>query len=127
MAISAEMNGNGAHNVPEQTKSTEDTDSSLHRVHQAKNIKEIKAAMAALKERDESVTVKLNALLATQKEFSRELGRLDLLRGQLGTQAVATRSIGNNMLADASVTARRISGAVRNLDLEQERVKSTLR
>ncbi|MCJ1396630.1 hypothetical protein MMC18_009521 [Xylographa bjoerkii] len=87
---------------------------------------EIQATLANLKERETSVTARLNHLVASQKDFQRELGKLDLMRAQLGSQTVATRSISNNMLSDAASTAKRISGAVQRLDLEQARVKATL-
>lgn len=89
-------------------------------------VAEIKATLAKLKQQETSVTARLNGLVASQKELSKELGRLDLMRAQLGSQAVATRSISNNMLSDAASTAKRISSAVQRLDLEQTRVKATL-
>ncbi|MCJ1317253.1 hypothetical protein MMC15_002576 [Xylographa vitiligo] len=90
------------------------------------SMKEIQATLANLKERDISVTARLNHLVASQKDFQRELGKLDLMRAQLGSQTVATRSISNNMLYEAASTAKRISAAVQRLDLEQARVKATL-
>ena len=90
------------------------------------SVADIKATLAKLKEQETSVTARLNELVTSQKGLSRELGKLDLMRGQLGSQAVATRSISNNMLSDAASTAKRISGAVQRLDLEQARVKATL-
>ena len=89
-------------------------------------VAEIKATLAKLKQQETSVTARLNGLVASQKELSKELGKLDLMRAQLGSQAVATRSISNNMLSDAASTAKRISSAVQRLDLEQTRVKATL-
>jgi hypothetical protein len=73
-----------------------------------------------------SITSRLNELIASQKDLSRELARLDIMRAQLSSQAVATRSISSSMLSDAASTAKRISGAVQRLDLEQARVKATL-
>lgn len=93
---------------------------------QATSTAEIKATLAKLKEQETSVTRRLNSLIASQKELNRELGKLDIIRAQLGSQAIATRSISNYMLSDAASTAQRISGAVQNLDVEQSRVKSTL-
>ena len=92
----------------------------------ANSVAEIQATLAKLKEKEATVTSCLNQLIASQKDLSRELGRMDLIRAQLGSQAVAIRSISNNMLSDAASTAKRISGAVQRLDLEQARVKSTL-
>ena len=82
--------------------------------------------MAELKGRDQIVTARLSELIENQDELSRELGKLDLMRANLGSQAMATRSISNKMLSDAASTARRISSAVQRLDLEQARVKATL-
>jgi len=104
----------------------DDKPDSMPSIDHAKSSSEIKAAMAALEKREASVTATLNDLIASQNEVARTLGRLDLMRAQLGTQAIATRSISNNMLNEVSSTASRISGAVQRLDLEQARVKATL-
>ncbi len=95
-------------------------------VLQANSISEIRAALTQLAQQEATVTSRLDALLASQKDVLRDLGRLDLLRANLGSQAVATRSVSNGMLSNAASTARRISGAVKKLDLEQVRVKETL-
>ena len=92
----------------------------------ASSVAEIRATLAKLKEQETTVTHRLNELVSSQRELSRDLGKLDIIRAQLGSQAVATRSISNNMLSDAASTAKRISGAVQRLDLEQARVKATL-
>lgn len=95
-------------------------------VYQAKSIAEIRASLFHLSEQEASVTARLHDLVNSQKDLTRELGRLDLLRAQIGSQAVATRSISNGILVGAASTATRISGAVKRLDLEQARVRSTL-
>ncbi|KAF2272109.1 golgi transport complex subunit Cog4 [Westerdykella ornata] len=95
-------------------------------VYAATSVAEIHAALAHLQLREATVTQRLNDLIASQKDLSRELGRLDLLRAHLGTQAVNTRAISNGMLADAASTASRISTAVKRLDHEQSNVKATL-
>ncbi|RAL07589.1 Golgi transport complex subunit COG4 [Aspergillus homomorphus CBS 101889] len=95
-------------------------------IFNASSIAEIKAALSHLHEQEASVTARLDALVASQKDFSRELGRLDLLRANLGSQTSTTRTISHGMLADAATTADRISSAVRRLDREQSRVKATL-
>ncbi|KAF1810819.1 COG4-domain-containing protein [Eremomyces bilateralis CBS 781.70] len=95
-------------------------------IHQAKSVAEIQAILSSLQRREASVTSRLNALVASQKDLSRELGRLDLSRAQLGAQVVNTRSISNGMLAAAASTASRISSAVTRLDQEQANVKATL-
>ena len=95
-------------------------------IYNASSVAEIRATLAHLNDREASVTARLTSLIASQKDLSRELGRLDLLRAHLGSQAVATRSISNGMLSNAATTANRISSAVKRLDLEQSRVKATL-
>ena len=94
-------------------------------ISQAASIEEVRATLTQLHERDLSVTARLDALIASQKDFSKEIGRLDLLRAHLGSHAVATRSISNSMLSSAAATANKISSAVRRLDLEQSRVQAT--
>jgi conserved oligomeric Golgi complex subunit 4 len=90
------------------------------------SVAEIKAALFHLREQEATVTARLDALLASQKDFSREISRLDLLRANLGSQANTTRSVSHGMLSGAAATADRVSSAVRRLDLEQARVKATL-
>ncbi|CAN9463334.1 unnamed protein product [Alternaria alternata] len=92
----------------------------------AASVAQIHEALGQLHEHEASITQRLNALIASQKHLSRELGRLDLLRAHLGTQAVNTRAISNGMLSDAASTASRISSAVKRLDQEQSNVKATL-
>jgi hypothetical protein len=95
-------------------------------VFAATSVAEIHAALQQLHDQEATVTHQLNTLIASQKDLSRELGRLDLLRAHLGTQAVNTRNISNGMLSDAASTANRISSAVKRLDQEQTNVKATL-
>ncbi|KPI39853.1 Conserved oligomeric Golgi complex subunit 4 [Cyphellophora attinorum] len=101
------------------------TDNGLN-IYNARSVADIKAALANLHERDQVVTAQLDSLVAAQKDLQRELGRMDLFRATLSTQASKTRSISNGMLSDAASTANRISSSVKRLDLEQERVKATL-
>ncbi|KAL9595440.1 MAG: hypothetical protein Q9179_004981 [Wetmoreana sp. 5 TL-2023] len=99
---------------------------SKSQIHEASSIEEIQATLAELSRREAHVTECLDALVASQNELKHSLTRLDILRANLGSQAVYTRSISNDMLSNASTTARRISAAVSRLDLEQARVKGTL-
>lgn len=87
---------------------------------------DIRAALRDLSQREAAITSRLDTLLASQKDLSRDLSRLDLARAQVGAQVVATRAISHGMLADAAATAQRISGAVRKLDREQAAVRATL-
>ncbi|KAL2002628.1 hypothetical protein VTN02DRAFT_6336 [Thermoascus thermophilus] len=95
-------------------------------IFNASSVAEIRATLSHLQDREATVTARLDALVASQKDFSRELGRLDLLRAHLGSQTNTTRAISHGMLSDAAAAADRISSAVRRLDLEQARVKATL-
>ena len=95
-------------------------------ISNAKTSSEINSALVELRKHDQVVTARLNELIENQEELSRELGKLDLMRANLGSQAVATRSVSNKMLSDAASTANQISSAVQKLDLEQSRVKATL-
>lgn len=99
---------------------------SSKRVYGAKSVDDIKNCLSQLSEQETSVTARLADLLASQNHHTRELARLDLLRAQIGTQAVATKSISNGILSEAASTAASLSGAVKRLDLEQSRVRRTL-
>ena len=96
------------------------------KIYSAASVAEIKAALSELHQKEASVTSRLDALVASQKDFQRELGRVDFLRASLSSQASKARSISNGMLSDAAGTANRISSSVKKLDLEQSRVKATL-
>lgn len=109
----ADTSGNGVHNASAD-------------IFAATSLADIHAGLAQLHQQEASVTQRLNDLIASQKDLSRELGRLDLLRAHLGTQVVSTRAISNGMLGDAASTANRISSAVKRLDQEQSNVKATL-
>ncbi|KAL5385441.1 hypothetical protein PMIN06_007541 [Paraphaeosphaeria minitans] len=95
-------------------------------VYAATSVAEMHAALAELHQHEAHVTQRLNALIASQKDLSRELGRLDLLRAHLGTHVVNTRAVSHAMLSDAASTANRLSTAVKRLDHEQSNVKATL-
>ncbi|KAI1478898.1 COG4-domain-containing protein [Daldinia eschscholtzii] len=96
-------------------------------IHDASTLSDVRAGLAALHVRETSITNRLNALLSSQADLSRELGRLDLLRANLGSQVIATRSISNGMLSSAADTAGRLSSRVKELDLEKDRVQQTLK
>ena len=95
-------------------------------IYTSESVTDIEILLSQLDNHEATVTARLDTFMASQRDLARELGRLDLLRAQIGSQAVATRTISNGLLSSASLTATRISGAVRKLDLEQARVKSTL-
>ena len=101
-------------------------DANVPDIAAAASVADVHAALAHLDRRDAAVTASLHALVDSHKHVSRELGRLDLLRARLGTQAVGTRAISTGMLSDAAATASRISSAVRRLDREQANVRATL-
>ena len=121
-------NGRSRHSRPVKSPINRDTDGtvSIVGIDQANSIAEIRISLSRLSEQEALVTARLNNLSFSQSELIQELGRLDLLRAQIGTQAVATRTIGSGILSSAAATATRISCAVKRLDLEQARVRSTL-
>ncbi|PMD15959.1 COG4-domain-containing protein [Hyaloscypha hepaticicola] len=106
--------------------SAEEPPATAHSMSQSSSIIAIKASLAVLHTRDAAITKRLQALVSSQAELSRELGRLDLLRAHLGTQVVHTRDISNGMLDSAAGTASHLSSKVRELDLEKKRVEETL-
>lgn len=114
------------HCSPIRLQNHHDNDFRLLSLNQAKSSVEVGVCLSQLSEQEVSVTARLNDLLYSQSDLTRELDRLDLLRAQIGSQAVATRSIGTDILSGAAATATRISGAVKRLDLEQARVRCTL-
>lgn len=95
-------------------------------IYSVTSIDGIHATLSALHARDAAVTAQLDALVASQKTLSRDLGRLDVLRAHLGAQTSTARAIGHGTLSEAAATAARISGAVRRLDVQQARVRATL-
>jgi conserved oligomeric Golgi complex subunit 4 len=95
-------------------------------IYDCASLADVRSTLADLHEREASITARLDELIASQNTLLRDLGRLDLLRAQLGSQVVATRAISHGLLADAAGTAKRISSAVKKLDDEQENVKATL-
>jgi conserved oligomeric Golgi complex subunit 4 len=95
-------------------------------IHDASSTADVRATLTALHNREAAIASRLDALLNSQADLRRELGRLDLLRAALGSQVIAARSIGNDMLATAADTAGRLSDKVRELDLEKSRVEDTL-
>jgi len=92
----------------------------------ARTAEEVLAAIEVLQRRQNALATQLEASLLSNEQNSRQLARLNLSRARIGSVAVAARSLSRNMLGEASVTAGRISQAVKELDLEQDRVKATL-
>ncbi|OQE43709.1 hypothetical protein PENCOP_c003G07871 [Penicillium coprophilum] len=121
---------NGHNSMPQSPPNTnalpEKSPPSPPDIFNASSVAEIKATLSHLHTQEASVTARLDALVTSQKDLSRELGRLDLMRANIGSHASTTRSISHGMLSEAASTADRISSAVRRLDLEQARVKATL-
>jgi conserved oligomeric Golgi complex subunit 4 len=92
----------------------------------ATSVAEIRSALTQLRIHEAAVTSQLDELVASQKDFQRELRRVDFLRAGLSTQSSKTRSVSNGMVSTAAATANKISSSVKRLDLEQSRVKATL-
>lgn len=127
----ATMNTNTTINLRSTTTTTTTQDPPQHDdpsapLRSATSLPEIVAALGALHARESSLTDQLDALLASHSTLSRSLGRLDNLRATLGSQAIAARTISSSMLSAASETASHLSGRVRRLDLEKQRVQDTL-
>lgn len=95
-------------------------------VFQSPSVPHVEGCLSRLGDHEATLTARLHSLLASQRDVARDLGRLDLLRAQMSSQIVATRAISGGLLSSASLTATRVSGAVKKLDLEQARVKGTL-
>ncbi|TVY36414.1 Conserved oligomeric Golgi complex subunit [Lachnellula subtilissima] len=95
-------------------------------ITESASLASIRASLSALHSRDAAISSRLQTLITSQADLSRELGRLDLLRAHLGTQVVNTRDISNGMLDSASSTASHLSSKVKQLDLEKKRVEETL-
>ncbi|KAI0404854.1 COG4 transport protein-domain-containing protein [Xylaria palmicola] len=95
-------------------------------IHDASSLADVRVGLAGLRARENAITGRLDSLVSSQADLSRELGRLDILRANLGSQVIATRSISNGMLSSAAETAGRLSSRVKELDLEKERVQQTL-
>ncbi|GKT83262.1 calcium-transporting P-type ATPase [Colletotrichum tofieldiae] len=111
---------NGSHGAAARPNHSNST------IYAASSVAEVRAALEALHTRESTITSRLDALLGSQADLARELGRLDLLRAGLGSQVIAARSIGNDMLSTAADTAGRLSNKVKELDLEKSRVEDTL-
>lgn len=95
-------------------------------IYSAASVDSIRASLQELSTRESTITSRLDSLLASQKDLSHQLSRLDLARASLGSSVTATRNISNVTLSSASKTATRISRAVKALDHEQKNVKATL-
>jgi hypothetical protein len=115
---------NTSTNIPKFPPRKDDDPSSALR--HATTPSEIRIAIAALHARESALTADLSALISTHADLSRSLSRLDNLRAGLGAQVIAARGISNNILSSAADTAARLSGRVRALDLEKQRVEDTL-
>ncbi|KAI0114020.1 COG4 transport protein-domain-containing protein [Nemania sp. FL0031] len=122
------LNGDlAAHSTHKSSRKLNRSSPSNPSVHDASSLADIRASLAALHARETAITTRLNSLISSQADLSRELGRLDLFRANLGSQVIATRTISNGMLSSAAETAGRLSNRVKELDLEKDRVQQTLK
>ncbi|KAF2964765.1 hypothetical protein GQX73_g8791 [Xylaria multiplex] len=122
------LNGDlSAHSVLRSSHKLNGSSSSNPSIHDASSLADIRASLAALHTREAAITNSLDSLISSQADLSRELGRLDILRANLSSQVIATRSISNGMLSSAAETAGRLSNRVKELDLEKDRVQQTLK
>ncbi|KAI1333158.1 COG4-domain-containing protein [Xylariaceae sp. FL0255] len=121
--MSANNLPNGDPSGPSTHKSSDKLSPSIR---DASSLADVRATLAALHTRETSITTSLDSIIASQTDLSRDLGRLDFLRANLGSQVISTRSISNGMLSSAAETAGSLSNRVKELDLEKERVQQTL-
>ncbi|KAJ8120029.1 hypothetical protein ONZ43_g3156 [Nemania bipapillata] len=122
------LNGDlSAHPTRKSSLKLNRSSSSNPSIHDASSLADVRASLAALHTRETAITTRLDSLISSQADLSRELGRLDLFRANLGSQVIATRSISNGMLSSAAETAGRLSNRVKELDLEKDRVQQTLK
>lgn len=115
--------------VPHRQRSSDDKDvkqAAASPLDDVSNVAQLRAALKALHDRESAITARLDSLIASQADLTRDLGRLDLLRAGLGAQVIAARSISNDMLSSAAETAGRLSNRVKELDLEKSHVEDTL-
>ncbi|KAF8852023.1 COG4-domain-containing protein [Acephala macrosclerotiorum] len=119
------MPPNGLQNGTPKDLSLEDPPTTPS-IYESSSLASIRASLSALHTRDAAITSRLQTLISSQADLSRELGRLDLLRAHLGTQVIHTRDISNGMLDSAAGTASHLSSKVKELDLEKKRVEETL-
>lgn len=101
-------------------------DAACNLLRRASSVTDVREALSALKQSETTIKTQLDALINSQADLSRELGRLDLLKSTLGTQIFATQAVSSQMLAPAAATAGRLSSKVRELDREKENVDTTL-
>ncbi|KAI6373926.1 hypothetical protein MCOR25_003313 [Pyricularia grisea] len=98
----------------------------LRPIQEASSVADIRTALESLHAREQALTSRLDGLVSSHSDLSRDLLRLDNLRATLGAQVIASRTISNTMLSGAADTAERLSSRVRTLDLEKDRVQATL-
>lgn len=87
---------------------------------------EVYSALAELSREEEVLARKVDSLLSDAGSLSRGLQKLDLLRAQSQSLQVGSSYLLSS-LEVTSTTAERISFNVRGLDVEQSRVKETLK
>ncbi|KAK3059334.1 hypothetical protein LTS18_011108, partial [Coniosporium uncinatum] len=70
----------------DETNTTNGATHQQYDVYKTTSVADIRATLAQLERKNASVTARLDGLVASQRDLLRDLGRLDLLRAQLGTQ-----------------------------------------
>lgn len=95
-------------------------------IHQIATLPEIRSTLTHLSTRESVLTNRLDGLLNSHHDLTRQLHRLDLLRAHLASHAQNARAIAQSSLAPAASTATRLSSAVSALDTEQGAVRATL-
>ena len=87
---------------------------------------EIYTRLIDLSKQEEQLSKKVDVLLSNAGTLSRSLLRLDVLRAQVQSTQVVSSSL-LSTLENTAARAERISSNVRSLDIEQSRVKETLK
>lgn len=95
-------------------------------LYEADLVLNVKEALPQSHRQEYSIKCRLDDLMRSQGTLYHGLGNMDVLRAHLSSNAVPLRSVSGNMVSDAASIAKRISEAVKRLDLEQDRVKKTL-
>ncbi|KAJ3298327.1 Golgi transport complex subunit 4 [Borealophlyctis nickersoniae] len=105
---------------------TQAEDLSLEDLRRLTDVEEIQRHLRRLNEVETTLDLDLDGILRDRKELEKELDTLDVLRPQIGI----LRHDANSLvvaISDTSKLAERISDKVRQLDLEQSRVKDTIK
>ncbi|TPX72736.1 hypothetical protein SpCBS45565_g00171 [Spizellomyces sp. 'palustris'] len=97
----------------------------LERLQQLVDINDIQTQLRFLLEEEAEVDLTLDNLMKGRADLENHLKALDSIRSEIGSLRSDATSL-LTVLSETSTLAERISGKVRQLDLEQSRVKDTM-